>query len=144
MADRDRLPGTEVHHLGRAAPAGIDQEIYALLVTYQALRTAIADAALAHPAASPGRAGFTAALHAARDQLTCATGVIAGTRIDLTGHIDRAVLATPLPPRRTRISPRVVKRAISKHRAKGPTDRTNYPATITITITTGLTTDPGP
>lgn len=125
-------------------PAGIDQEVYALLITYQALRIAIADAALGHPTASPDRAGFTAALHAARDQLTSAAGVIAGTTIDLPGNIGRAVLATLRPPRRTRISPRVVKRAISKHRAKGPTDRTNYQATITITITTGLTTDPGP
>ena len=34
-------------------PAGIDQEIYALLVTYQALRTAIADAAAHRPGHRP-------------------------------------------------------------------------------------------
>jgi hypothetical protein len=122
-------------------PAGIDQETHALLVTYQALRLAIADATAGHPT-SPDRASFTVALHAARDQLIHAAGVTAGTTIDLTGHIGRAVLASLLPPRPTRICPRVVKRAISKHRAKGTTDRTNYQAAITINILTKLTADP--
>jgi hypothetical protein len=36
-----------------------------------------------------------------------------------------------------------VKRAISKHRAKGTIDRTNHPAATT-TITTRLTTSPEP
>nr|WP_207386744.1 transposase [Frankia sp. Cppng1_Ct_nod] len=50
-------------------PAGLDQEIYALLVTYQALRIAIADATLARPDIDPDRGSFTVALHAARDRL---------------------------------------------------------------------------
>jgi hypothetical protein len=39
-----------------------------------------------------------------------------------------------------------VKRAISKHRAKGDIDRTNYPTTINIKILSvaDLTTDPEP
>ena len=123
-------------------PAGIDQETYALLVTYQALRLAIADATIGHPTASPDRASFTIALHAARDQLIQAAGVIAGTTIDLTGHIGRLVLASLPPPPPARICPRVVKRAISKHRAKGTTDRTNYQAAITINVLTKLTADP--
>jgi hypothetical protein len=122
-------------------PAGIDQEAYALLVTYQALRLAIADATAGHPT-SPDRASFTVALHPARDQLIHAAGVTAGTTIDLTGHIGRAVLASLLPPRPTRICPRVVKRAISKHRASGAIDRTNYQAAITTNILTKLTADP--
>jgi transposase IS4-like protein/DDE family transposase len=115
-------------------PAGVDQEVYALLVTYQALRTAMADTLLRHPGTPPDRAGFTTALHAARDQLIQAAGVIADTTIDLVGKIGHAVHAHLLPPRRTRRSPRVVKRAISKHRAKGDIDRTNHPATININI----------
>jgi Insertion element 4 transposase N-terminal/Transposase DDE domain len=114
-------------------PAGIDQEIYALLVTYQLLRTAMADATSA--SASAGRASFTIAWQAARDQLTCAAGVIAGNAIDLTGTIGRHILASPLPPRRLRASPRIVKRAISKYQARGPgTDRTSHKATIDIFI----------
>ena len=72
-------------------PAGIDQEIYALLVTYQLLRTAMADATVTQPGADPDRASFTIAWQAARDQLIQATGVIAATTIDLTGTIGRHV-----------------------------------------------------
>lgn len=122
-------------------PAGIEQEIYALLSGYQALRLAVADALLGQEAA-PDRAGFTIALNAARDQLVQAAGVIADTVVDLVGAIGKAVRAGLLPHRRTRVCPRVVKRAISKHRAKGQIDRTNYQATITITIITELTRAP--
>jgi hypothetical protein len=100
-------------------PAGLDQEIYALLVTYQALRIAIADATLGQPGLDPDRGSFTVALNAARDQLINAAGVIADTAIDLAGAIGRHVLANLLPDRRLRTNPRVVKRAISKHVAKG-------------------------
>jgi hypothetical protein len=96
-------------------PDGIEQEIYALLVTYQALRTAIADAASTVPGTDPGRASFTIALNAARDQVILAAGVIAGTPADLAGKIGRLVLAALMTARRLRISPRVVKRALSRY-----------------------------
>jgi hypothetical protein len=118
-------------------PAGIDQEIYALLTTYQILRTAMADATAAAPGTDPGRASFTIAWQAARDQLIQATGIIASTVIDLIGTIGRHVLAGLLPARRLRVSPRIVKRAISKYQARGPhIDRTSYKATISIDILT--------
>jgi transposase IS4-like protein/DDE family transposase len=116
-------------------PAGIDQEICALLVTYQLLRTAITDATACVPGTDPDRASFTIALNAARDQLIHAADVIAGTVIDLIGTIGRHVLAALLPPRRLRASPRIVKRAISKYQARGPgIDRTSYKATLSINI----------
>jgi hypothetical protein len=115
----------------------VAQEVYALLITYQALRTAIADTSLAHPDISPERLSFTVALHAARDQVVHAAAAIAATPIDLIGRIGAAVLNQPLPARRARSSPRVVKRAISKHRAKGVVDRTTYTTTITIEILDG-------
>lgn len=117
-------------------PAGVEQEVYALLVTYQALRTAIADAAGTVPGTDPDRGSFTIALNAARDQLILAAGVIAGATVDLAGKIGRLVLASPMPPRRLRISPRVVKRAISKYNARGKIDRKTYQATIDIAILT--------
>jgi hypothetical protein len=125
-------------------PDGVDQEVHALLVTYQALRLAMADATAPHPDIPPDRAGFTVALHTARDQVVHAAGVITDTTIDLVGHIGHAVLTHLLPPRRSRTCPRVVKRAISKHRAKGTIDRTNHRTTTHITITTGLTTSSTP
>jgi hypothetical protein len=117
-------------------PDGIEQEIYALLVTYQALRTAIADAAATAPGTDPDRASFTIALNAARDQLIQAAGVTASPVTDLAGNIGRRVLASLMPARRLRVSPRVVKRAMSRYNAKGKVDRTTYKATIDIAILT--------
>jgi hypothetical protein len=129
-------------------PAGLDQEIHALLVTYQVLRTAIADAAGTRPGTDPGRASFTIAWQAARDQITNAAGIITGPAPDLVGVIGRQVLSAPLPGRRLRISPRIVKRAISKYQARGPSiDRTSRKALLTIEILTEpatLTPTPNP
>ena len=118
-------------------PAGIDQEVYALLVTYQVLRTAMTDATNSTPGIDPDRASFTTALHAARDQVVQAAGVIADTVIDLVGAIGRLVLDNLMPDRRLRTNPRVVKRAISKFVAKNATGRARAPsrqATITIKL----------
>ena len=111
-------------------PAGLEQEIYARLITYQALRIAIADATLAAPDVDPDRGSFTVALRAARDQLIKAAGVIADTTVDLVGVIGDQVLAGLLPARRRRTTPRVVKRAISTYaphtasgRLRGPSHR---------------------
>jgi Insertion element 4 transposase N-terminal/Transposase DDE domain len=123
-------------------PAGLDQEIYALLVAYQALRIAISDATLTRPDIDPDRGSFTIALHAARDQVIKAAGVIAETTIDLLGAVGRQVLDHLLPDRRCRMSPRVVKRAISVYApntARGRLRGPSYQATISIEVL-----DPGP
>jgi hypothetical protein len=122
-------------------PVGVEQEVYALLVAYQLLRTAMSDATGTRPDVDPDRAGFTIAWQAARDQLVQAAGVIADTVIDLVGTIGRHVLAGLLPDRRLRLCPRIVKRANSKYQARGPAiDRTSYKATLSIDILT--TADP--
>jgi hypothetical protein len=126
-------------------PAGVNQEVYALLVTYQALRIAISDATLAQPDLDPDRASFTIARLAARDRLIAAAGIIADTTVDLVGVIGDHVLARLLPARRTRTNPRVVKRAISKYvasTAQGQHRDTSRPATITIDIEPILTAQP--
>ena len=128
-------------------PTGIDQEVYALLVTYQILRTAMCDATNSRPDIDPDRASFTTALHAARDQLIHAAAVIADTTIDLVGTIGRLVLDNLMPARRLRTNARTVKRAISKYNARGPNiDRRTYQATTNINILAGpaLTTEPEP
>jgi hypothetical protein len=125
-------------------PAGLDQEVYALLVAYQALRIAIADATLGSPDVDPDRGSFAVALHTARDQVIKAAGVIAESTVDLIGAIGRQVLDNLLPDRRCRTSPRVVKRAISKfaaHAASGRLHGPSYKATISIDV---LDDDPGP
>ncbi|MFF3468052.1 hypothetical protein [Streptomyces sp. NPDC002619] len=114
---------------------GIAQEIYALLTVYQAIRIAIADATSTVPGADPDRASFTIALHTARDQIVQAAGVIADTTIDLVGTIGRAVLDHLMPARRLRLSPRAVKRPLSRYAYKSlRVDRRTYKATISIDI----------
>jgi hypothetical protein len=102
--------------------AGIAQEIYALLTAYHLIR--IAD-----------RASFAVALQAARDQVIQAAGVIADTTIDLVSAIGRAVLDHLMPARRLRLSPRAVKRPLSRYAYKSlRVDRRTYQATISINI----------
>lgn len=119
------------------SPAGIAQEVYALLTCYQVLRIAITDAIEAAGGIDPDRGSFTIALNAAHDLLTQAANVIAGTVIDLIGAIGRRMLDNLLPDRRLRVSPRIVKRAISKYQARGPDiNRRSYKATLDINILT--------
>jgi hypothetical protein len=118
-------------------PDGIDQELHALLIVYQVLRTAMADATGSRPGLDPDRAGFTTALNTARNQLIQAAGIIADTVIDLVGAIGNAVLAHLLPDRRIRVKTRMIKRSNSKYQARGPNiDRRSYQATISIGIIT--------
>lgn len=121
-------------------PSAVTQEVWALLTAYQVLRTAMTDAVLDRTDIDPDRLSFTTALHAARDQIIQTAGLIADVTIDLVGRIGAAVLADLMPDRRVRTRPRVIKRAISKYRAKGQDiDRRTYPATLQTTI---LTPDP--
>ncbi|MGB4777199.1 transposase, partial [Microbacterium sp.] len=122
-------------------PAAVTQEIWALLCAYQILRIAISDTALARPGIDPDRLSFTTAIRAARDQIIQAGGTITETTIDLVGRIGTALLDDVMPARRTRTRQRVIKRAISKYRAKGrdSIDRRTYPATLRTKI---LTPDP--
>jgi hypothetical protein len=118
-------------------PQGIDQEVHALLIVYQILRTAMVDATDSQPGLDPDRASFTTALNTARNQIIQAAGVIAGTVIDLVATIGGAVLNHLLPERRIRVKTRMIKRSNSKYQARGPNiDRHSYKATIGIDIIT--------
>jgi hypothetical protein len=118
-------------------PEGIDQEIHALLIVYQALRTAMVDATDTQPDTDPDRASFTTALNTARNQIIQAAGVIADTTIDLVGAIGHAVLTHLLPDRRVRTKTRMIKRSNSKYQARGPNiDRHSYKGTINIDVIT--------
>jgi hypothetical protein len=117
-------------------PARVEQEVYALLIVYQLLRTAIADAALC-TGIDPDRGSFTIALNTARDQLVQASNIIADTQVDLIGVIGQRILDQLLPDRRLRTCPRIVKRAISKYQARSPNpNRISYKAAISIDIHT--------
>ena len=117
-------------------PAALIQQVWALLVTYQVLRTAMSDALLHRPDLDPDRASFTVALDTAREQLIRAEGIIGRARIDLVGRVGRAVLGRLLPARRCRSRPRVKKRAISsKYRAVGrEVDHRTYQTVVHIEL----------
>ena len=88
---------------------GIEQELWATLIAYQALRMAMTDAALT-AGADPDRASFTHALTTARTQTTLASGITTDP-----DTITTAVTGNLLPPRRHRISARKVKSPISRY-----------------------------
>ena len=80
-------------------PAGLEQEIWALLTLYQALRREMVTAAETVPGTDPDRASFTIALQTAIDTVTGADGVVTSDLLH-PGRIGRAVLAraAPAPP----------------------------------------------
>jgi hypothetical protein len=126
------------HILRSGEPAGLSQELWALLTVYQILRIAMVNATDSRPGTDPDRAAFTVALHTARDQLINARNVIAATVIDLIGTIGRHILDNLLPTRQPRTSPRTVKRPLSAYAYHKPTTPTSK-ITIHITITDAAT-----
>jgi hypothetical protein len=100
-------------------PAGLEQEIWALLALYQALRREMVTAVESVPGTDPDRASFTIALQATTDTVTAADGVIPVSTSD-PGRIGRAVLADLLPPRRPRVSVRKVKSPLSRWNKADP------------------------
>jgi hypothetical protein len=94
-------------------PAGIQQETWALLAVYQALRTAVTDAVQTVPGTDPDRASWQAAVQSAQNLVTTAAN-ITGPADDLQGDIGRAVLASLHGPRRPRVCARKVKSPLSR------------------------------
>jgi hypothetical protein len=116
-------------------PPGLQQEIWALLTLYQALRRAMVTAAETIPGTDPDRASFTIGLETARQTLTAAAGVVTDDA-SLTGRIGQAVLDSLLPPRRPRVSVRKVKSPLSRWNKADPhRPRRSTPVTaLTITV----------
>ena len=94
-------------------PAGLEQEMWALLALYQALRIAITDAIATVPGTDPDRASYQIAVQTAQTLVTGARGVVTGAA-DLAGGIGRAVLANLHGPRRPRVCVRRVKSPLSR------------------------------
>jgi hypothetical protein len=100
-------------------PAGVQQELWALLALYQALRIAVTDAIATVPGTDPDRASWKTAVQTAQALLTSAHGITASDA-GLAGGIGRAVLASLHPPRRPRVSARKVKSPSSRWKAHPP------------------------
>ncbi|MFI7709395.1 IS4 family transposase [Nonomuraea sp. NPDC049480] len=113
-------------------PAGLEQELWALLTLCQLLRMAMVTAIESRPGLDPDRACFTTALQSARDQVILAAGIVPGDPADLLGSIGNAVLADLLPARRHRLSVRKVKSPVSRYNAR-PADDDRPPTSQNIT-----------
>jgi hypothetical protein len=105
--------------LRSGSPAGLEQEMWALLAVYQALRIAITDAAGTIPGTDPDRASYQIAVQTAQNMVTQARNVLSGAA-DLTGAIGRAVLDSLHPPRRPRVCARRVKSPLSRWNKQPP------------------------
>ena len=103
-------------------PAGLEQEIWALLALYQALRREMVTAAETVPGTTPTPTPTGPASPPRwrpKETLTAASGVITAST-SLTGRIGRAVLDGLLPPRRPRVSVRKVKSPLSRWNKADP------------------------
>ncbi|MDQ6739024.1 MAG: transposase [Actinomycetota bacterium] len=114
--------------------AGLEQEMWALLAVYQALRTTITDAIATVDGTDPDRASYQLAVTTAQNLVIGTENVVAET-VDLAGEIGRAVLANLNPPRRPRVCARRVKSPLSRWNKHPPAKpRTNLRITrLTIT-----------
>jgi hypothetical protein len=118
-------------------PDGVYQELYAYLITYQAIRTLIAQAAALEDV-DPDRLSFTVALRAIRRWIT--------STATATTPILAAALAATLTEigqdqhqRRNRSSPRAVKRSQASYPAKR---HATHPTSTTVDYTITLIHDP--
>ncbi len=100
-------------------PAGLEQEMRALLARCQALRIAITDAVATIAGTDPDRASYQVAVQTARMLVTGARNVVTGVT-DLAGDIGRAVLASLHPPRRPRVCARRVRSPLSRWNKNPP------------------------
>lgn len=115
-------------------PAGLTQEMWAVLAVYQALRTAITDAIATAPGIDPDRASYQIAVHTAQNLVTTAANIITGVT-DLAGDIGRAVLAHLHRPRRPRVCARRVKSPLSRWAKHPPGNPRSCLRVTAITIT---------
>ncbi|MGA5135278.1 IS4 family transposase [Streptomyces olivoreticuli] len=115
-------------------PVGVEQEMWALLTLYQALRRIMVEAAESQPGTDPDRCGFTIALQTARDLLVRAEGVFEQG----IGEISRRVLSGLAPARRTRVSTRKVKSPISRYAERKLDGRPDSSKAVTSTVITLL------
>ncbi|MEU6201919.1 IS4 family transposase [Streptomyces sp. NPDC047061] len=114
---------------------GLEQEIYALLASYQALIRVADDVTTACRGLSAQRISFTVLLQAAADQIVTARGAAPDAPVALVGAIGRAVLGALLPARpRQRLKARYRKTASKYSFKRGNHPRTAQAYTLEVQI----------
>jgi len=108
-------------------PAGVVQELYALLIDHFIVRTLMFEAAKTEPV-DPRRISFTATLKILRCRICECPPSNRGQRLWMSRLLEE-IREEIIPPRRNRINPRVIKRKMSKWKKKRPQHR-HYPQPI--------------
>ncbi len=116
-------------------PDGINQEIYAYLITHQAVRQLMTDAA-ARAGLDPDRLSFTTALRLACRSVTNQLKVTART---LTAAVRECL--QDRNTRRDRVGPRAVKRPVSPYKSKA---NANPQTSLNVTYTVAVVDTGGP
>lgn len=111
-----RLAGRPLRSL---KPVGVIQELYALLIAHYAIRALMHQAALQHQL-DPDRISFVHALEVIRDAIAEFQMTARPLLLDLLQRLCLDLARFPLPKRRHRTNPRVVKRKMSKFHLKRP------------------------
>jgi len=111
-----RLAGRPLRSL---KPVGVLQELYALLIAHYAIRYLMHQAAL-HSHLDPDRISFVHALEVLRDAVAEFQMTARHLLPNLFQRLWRDLARHPLPKRRPRSNPRVVKRKLSKFLLKRP------------------------
>jgi hypothetical protein len=114
-----RLPGRPLRSL---TPVGIIQEVYGLLIAYNAVRQLMHEAALTVDV-DPDRLSFVGALEVVTGALREFQQTAPQDHAQLYRRMLADIAAERLPPRRARVNPRVVKRQQSKFPVKRPEHR---------------------
>lgn len=109
-----RLVGRTLRSL---TPVGVIQELYGLLLAHYAVRVLMHEAAL-RADLDPDRLSFVHALEIVRDAVPEFQLVAPVQHRALLERLLREIAAKPLPPRRLRSNPRVVKRKMSNFKLK--------------------------
>jgi transposase IS4-like protein/DDE family transposase len=103
-------------------PVGVLQEVYGLLLAHYLVRAVMADAATT-VGLPPTRLSFLSTLRLIRAALPEAHRTAPADHPRLYRQLLADVAARPLPPRRNRCNPRVVKQKMSNFGVKGPRHR---------------------
>src|SRR5919199_4550830 len=114
-----RLAGRPLRSL---KPAGVLQELYALLIAHFAIRVLMHEAAL-QAGLDPDRLSFLHAVRVLHDAIPEFQMVDGADRPRLYARLLQDIAAGRLPARRLRSNPRVVKRKMSNFRLKRPEHR---------------------
>jgi hypothetical protein len=111
-----RLAGRPLRSL---KPVGVIQELYALLIAHYVVRYLMHEAAL-QATLDPDRLSFTHALNVIQDAIPEFQMTEPGQLPQLYARLLRDIADHPLPQRRRRSNPRVVKRKMSNFHLKRP------------------------